>query len=69
VYAGGGVSKNAADIVAAMAVLRLVFPCVIRTAPAAPVVKELPYCLTTRSCNRVMASNDDRMAPSCHAGI
>jgi hypothetical protein len=27
------------------------------------------YVLTTRSCSRAIASRDDRIAPSCHAGM
>src|ERR1700722_8628569 len=62
-------SKDAADIVTMKLVFRrLKFPCMIRVMTPSPLMSWL-YVLTTRSCNRVIAFSDDRIAPSCHAGM
>jgi hypothetical protein len=62
-------SKDAADIVTMTLILRkLKFPCMIWVMTPSPLMS-WPYVLTTRSCNRAIALRDDRIAPSCHAGM
>src|SRR5882724_5999257 len=59
-------SESATDIAVAKAVRRVRLLCIISITLRSRLVFQL---LTTRSCSRLIASRDDRIAPSCHAGM
>jgi hypothetical protein len=62
-------SEAAADIVVAKAARGFGLACFICTTSLGSASLTWFQVFTTRSCSRVMASSDDRMAPSCHAGM